>query len=32
LVKLSKVGSRFERVDIGKARLQPVTPGLAAVL
>ncbi|MGB3415304.1 MAG: protein-L-isoaspartate(D-aspartate) O-methyltransferase [Mesorhizobium sp.] len=32
LAKLTKVGSRFEREDIGTVRLQPVLPGLAAVL
>jgi protein-L-isoaspartate(D-aspartate) O-methyltransferase len=32
LAKLTKVGSRFERADIGIVRLQPVAKGLAAVL
>jgi protein-L-isoaspartate(D-aspartate) O-methyltransferase len=32
LAKLTKVGSRFEREDIGQVRLQPVVPGLAAVI
>ena len=32
LMRLSKVGSRFEREDIGKVRLQPITPGMAAAL
>lgn len=32
LLKLSKVGSRFEREEIGKARLQPLVAGLAAIL
>lgn len=32
LAKLTKLGSRFEREEIGKVRLQPVTPGLAAAL
>ncbi len=30
--KLTKVGSRFEREDIGKARLQPLTLGLSAAI
>jgi len=32
LMRLAKVGSRFEREDIGKVRLQPITPGMAATL
>lgn len=32
IIKLTKVGSRFEREDIGWARLQPLVPGLAAAL
>ncbi|HHZ10119.1 MAG TPA: protein-L-isoaspartate(D-aspartate) O-methyltransferase [Rhizobiales bacterium] len=32
LARLTKVGSRFEREDIGKVRLQPITPGVAAVI
>ena len=32
LAKLTKVGSRFEREDIGRVRLQPITPGVAAVI
>jgi protein-L-isoaspartate(D-aspartate) O-methyltransferase len=32
LMRLSKVGSRFEREDIGKVRLQPIMPGMAAAL
>jgi protein-L-isoaspartate(D-aspartate) O-methyltransferase len=32
LAKLTKVGSRFEREDIGVVRLQPILPGMAAVL
>ncbi len=32
LAKLTKVGSRFEREDIGSVRLQPILPGMAAVL
>lgn len=32
VAKLTKVGSRFEREDIGKVRLQPVVPGVAAIL
>jgi hypothetical protein len=31
-MRLAKVGSRFEREDIGKVRLQPITPGMAAAL
>jgi protein-L-isoaspartate(D-aspartate) O-methyltransferase len=30
LAKLTKVGSRFEREDIGTVRLQPILPGVAA--
>lgn len=30
--KLTKVGSRFDREDIGTARLQPLTPGVAAAI
>jgi protein-L-isoaspartate(D-aspartate) O-methyltransferase len=32
LVKLSKVGSRFEREDLGRVRLQPLAEGTAAAL
>lgn len=32
LAKLTKIGSRFERQDIGVARLQPFLPGIAAAL
>lgn len=32
LVKLTKLGSRFERADICQVRLQPLQPGVAAVL
>lgn len=32
VAKLTKVGSRFEREDIGVVRLQPVLPGVAAVI
>lgn len=32
LAKLTKVGSRFEREDIGQVRLQPIVPGVAAVI
>ncbi len=32
LARLTKVGSRFEREDIGQVRLQPITPGVAAVI
>lgn len=32
LVRLTKVGSRFEREDIGDVRFQPITKGVAAVL
>ena len=32
LVKLTKVGSRFEREDLGTVRLQPLARGIAAVL
>jgi protein-L-isoaspartate(D-aspartate) O-methyltransferase len=32
LMRLAKVGSRFEREDIGRVRLQPMTPGMAAAL
>lgn len=32
LAKLTKVGSRFEREDIGMVRLQPILAGAAAVL
>lgn len=32
LAKLTKVGSRFEREDIGMVRLQPIVPGLASRL
>jgi protein-L-isoaspartate(D-aspartate) O-methyltransferase len=30
LSRLSKVGSRFEREDMGKVRLQPIASGMAA--
>jgi len=32
LTKLAKVGSRFEREDMGKVRLQPIVPGMAAAI
>lgn len=32
LARLSKLGSRFEREDIGEVRLQPLAPGIAAAL
>jgi len=32
VAKLTKVGSRFEREDIGVVRLQPVLSGVAAVI
>jgi protein-L-isoaspartate(D-aspartate) O-methyltransferase len=32
LAKLTKTGSRFDRQDIGTVRLQPLTPGVAAVI
>jgi protein-L-isoaspartate(D-aspartate) O-methyltransferase len=32
LTRLAKVGSRFEREDIGKVRLQPIVQGMAAAL
>ncbi len=32
VAKLTKVGSRFEREDIGTVRLQPILPGMAAVI
>ena len=32
VAKLTKVGSRFEREDIGIVRLQPILPGIAAVI
>jgi protein-L-isoaspartate(D-aspartate) O-methyltransferase len=32
LVRLTKIGSRFEREDIGTVRLQPLQSGVAAVL
>jgi protein-L-isoaspartate(D-aspartate) O-methyltransferase len=32
LARLTKTGSRFERQDIGSVRLQPLTPGVAAVI
>ncbi|MGX8013556.1 protein-L-isoaspartate(D-aspartate) O-methyltransferase [Mesorhizobium sp. ORM8.1] len=32
LAKLTKVGSRFEREDIGMVRLQPILPSIAAVI
>lgn len=32
LMRLTKTGSRFEQTELGKVRLQPVTPGIAAAL
>ncbi len=32
LAKLTKIGSRFERHDIGVVRMQPLLPGIAAAL
>jgi protein-L-isoaspartate(D-aspartate) O-methyltransferase len=32
LAKLTKIGSRFEREDIAKVRLQPIVKGMAAVI
>lgn len=32
VAKLIKVGSRFEREDIGIVRLQPILPGVAAII
>jgi protein-L-isoaspartate(D-aspartate) O-methyltransferase len=32
LAKLTKVGSRFERADVARVRLQPIARGVAAVL
>jgi protein-L-isoaspartate(D-aspartate) O-methyltransferase len=32
MAKLIKVGSRFEREDIGMVRFQPILPGMAAVI
>lgn len=32
LAKLTKIGSRFERQDIGVARMQPLLPGVAAAI
>ena len=32
LAKLTKVGSRFEREDIARVRLQPVVKGVAAAI
>jgi protein-L-isoaspartate(D-aspartate) O-methyltransferase len=32
LARLTKIGSRFEREDIGKVRLQPIASGVAAVI
>ncbi|WP_157019167.1 protein-L-isoaspartate(D-aspartate) O-methyltransferase [Mesorhizobium xinjiangense] len=32
LARLTKVGSRFDRQDIGAVRLQPLTPGVAAAI
>ena len=32
LVRLTKIGSRFDREDIGETRLQPLQPGLATTL
>ena len=32
LARLTKIGSRFEREDIGKVRLQPIARSVAAVI
>ena len=32
LTKLTKIGSRFEREDIGAVRLQPIAKSVAAVI
>jgi protein-L-isoaspartate(D-aspartate) O-methyltransferase len=32
LAKLTKVGSRFDREDVGRVRLQPINPSIAAVI
>ncbi len=32
LARLTKVGSRFDRQDIGQVRFQPLTPGVAAAI
>lgn len=32
LTRLTKVGSRFDRVDLGYVRLQPMLPGIAAAI
>jgi protein-L-isoaspartate(D-aspartate) O-methyltransferase len=32
LARLTKLGSRFEREDLGQVRLQPLTAGVAAAL
>ena len=32
LARLTKTGSRFERQDLGKVRLQPLAKGVAAVI
>jgi protein-L-isoaspartate(D-aspartate) O-methyltransferase len=32
LTKLAKVGSRFEREELGTVRLQPIVQGMAAAL
>ncbi len=32
LTRLTKVGSRFDRVDLGPVRLQPMTPGVAVAI
>jgi protein-L-isoaspartate(D-aspartate) O-methyltransferase len=32
LTRLAKVGSRFEREDLGKVRLQPIMQAVAAAL
>jgi protein-L-isoaspartate(D-aspartate) O-methyltransferase len=32
LAKLSKTGSRFEREDIGRVRMQPLAEGVAAAI
>ena len=32
LTRLTKIGSRFEREDIGSVRLQPIQKSVAAVI
>jgi len=32
LTRLTKVGSRFDRIDLGPVRLQPMTPGVAVAI